>query len=142
MNTLKKAVLALGVLAAAASQAAEFTLLVYERPEDLAMRTDATGGKAYWDAYSRFAATLAQAGVLRGGAALAGPRHAAADHRSARVGGYFVIEATDLDAARRWAHGVPARAAFVEVLVHQANPSMAQPETPPLRPGAAQVPGH
>lgn len=110
----------------------QYTILIYESPEALSSRNGA-GSDAYWTAYDVFAATLAKAGVLRGGSALdegrrttvRGSGSADAAVRGARLGGYFVIAAADRTAAEAWARQAPPRAIAVEVRPHRANPHMA-----------------
>jgi hypothetical protein len=122
---------ATGAPATAAAPRAQFTILIFERPGDLARRTGPSAD-AYWSAYDAFAAALAQAGVLRSGSALAedvratvrGQGSADAAVRGARLGGYFVIEAASLDEARRLARQAPAFAVAVEVRPHRDNPHM------------------
>ncbi len=116
--------LMLGTLLAATfnASAAEFTLLIFESPKELAKRDSKTDAAAYWGAYNQFAGELAQAGVLRGGTALDAGTGKAKD---SRLGGYFVIDAADLATAKKWASKAPAAAVSVDVLPHRANPTMA-----------------
>jgi hypothetical protein len=99
------------LLAAPAADAAEYQLLIHEHPAELAKRTDpGPAGQAYWKAYADFGARLQQAGVLRGGAALA-PAVLSSRGNGApapSLGGWFVIEAPDAATAARWAAEVPA----------------------------------
>lgn len=119
----------------------EFTVLVFERPADLARRTDARLADAYWTAYDEFAAFLMKAGALRGGSALSetvretvrGSGGVDGAVAGARLGGYFVIAAADLAAARALAAKAPAFALLVEVRPHRANPHMAKMRVPPTR---------
>jgi hypothetical protein len=74
------AFLAAAALAAPAA-AEDFTILIYEPAQELALRRDSgPAGQAYWAAYAAYAGELAKAGAVRGGAALqtapdpAGPR--------------------------------------------------------------------
>lgn len=114
------------------AQAAEFTLLIYEKPAELSKRDNSSSSNAYWESYNQFAGLLVQAGVLRGGTALdanpSGQRRnkGGADQAitGARLGGYFVIEAPTLDAAREWAGKAPASVVAVEVRPHRTNPVM------------------
>jgi hypothetical protein len=81
--------LAAATLAAVPAGAETFTVLIYESPAELRLR-DAGGdaGAAYWHAYAAFGQSLAEAGVMRGGAALAVP----AKPTEVTLGGYFTIE--------------------------------------------------
>ncbi|MBC7975692.1 MAG: hypothetical protein H7138_12000 [Myxococcales bacterium] len=118
---------------ATSSSRPEFTILIYEAPTDLAARTDPARADAYWSSYDAFAAALAKAGVLRGGSALServartvkGKGGADRAVEGARLGGYFVIQAADLDAAVAWSLKAPANAVAVEVRPHRPNPHMA-----------------
>jgi hypothetical protein len=78
--------LAAATLAAVPAGAETFTVLIYESPAELRLR-DAGGdaGAAYWHAYAAFGQSLAEAGVMRGGAALAVP----AKPTEVTLGGYF-----------------------------------------------------
>lgn len=112
----------------------QFTVLIFERPADLARRTG-RDADAYWSAYDAFAGALAQAGALRGGSALSedtretvrGSGSADQGVKQARLGGYFVIAAKDLAEAKRLASSAPAFAVAVEIRPHRANPHMMAP---------------
>lgn len=118
-----------------ASGTQEYTILIFESDAQLALRTSPAAADAYWTAYDVFAASLAKAGVLRGGSALderlratvRGTGSADAAVRGARLSGYFVIAVKDLRAAEEWARQAPARATAVEVRPHRTNPHMAAP---------------
>jgi hypothetical protein len=128
-------VAAQGRAAAPAASQPEFTILIFERPSDLQRRTDAKTADAYWTAYDEFAGFLAQSGALRGGSALSESDRAvvrgkgSADEgvAGARLGGYFVIAAKDLPAARALAARAPSFAVTVEVRPHRPNPHMMAP---------------
>jgi hypothetical protein len=116
MKTL--ALAAAAALLAAPALAEPFTLMIWETPEDIALRTDTTeAGQAYWGGYMAFAEAAGAAGVLRGGSALMteagrivtiGATPAAPG--PLLLGGYFQIEVPDLAAARAWAAKLPAAA--------------------------------
>lgn len=105
----------------------EYAIIVYEDARDLAERTS----PAYLGAYTAYTEALVAAGVMRGGAALQAPATATRlrvrdDRREVhdgpfadtkeQFGGFYVIEAADLDEALRWASRCPAAArAGVEV---------------------------
>ena len=109
----------LGVTATGA-RAEPFTLLVYESPDQLALRSDATvAGEAYWKGYGDFALAAQDAGVLRGGSALhsdkpvstlgSGQTQEKAPAQSTlQLSGYFQIEVADSQAALDWAKRLPA----------------------------------
>ena len=61
--------LALAILGPPA-HAGEFTLLIFEKPGELAKRTDPSASENYWQSYNAYASLLVQAGVMRGGTAL------------------------------------------------------------------------
>ncbi|MFO1036708.1 MAG: YciI family protein [Geminicoccaceae bacterium] len=113
-----------------------FTILIYESDPDLAARTDPARAKDYWASYAAFAGAMQQAGILKGGQALRwgddartvrvggsvtnGPVAVAAE----QLGGYFMIDVPDLDAALSWAARAPA-AATGAVEVRPAHPAPA-----------------
>jgi hypothetical protein len=101
----------------------KYTLLIYESESELSARTDARRCDAYWGAYRAYTQALTDAGVMIGGAGLEPPRRAAtvrqrdgkrqvqdgpyADAKE-QLGGYYVLEAPDLDTALEWAARCPA----------------------------------
>lgn len=135
MKRFNKAALLVGLfgLSGSAAQAAEFTLMIYETPGDLAKRNDEAQAAAYWAPYNAFAGELAAAGVLRGGSALSETESATVrgspgtkvTTKQPRLGGYFVIDVADLAAAKQWASKAPPAAVAIEVRPHRANPTMA-----------------
>jgi hypothetical protein len=102
----------------------QFMILNWVRPDGAVdpARPETTADGPAWGAYTR---ALIDAGVMRGGNALA-PAHAATTLRlrdgrrdlqdgpyaetKEQLGGYYVIEAPDLDAALDWAARNPAAA--------------------------------
>lgn len=122
--------LALAILGPPA-HAGEFTLLIFEKPAELANRTEPSASKDYWQSYNAYADLLVKAGVMRGGTALDENtaetiRDAGVNKASvARLGGYFVIEAANIQAAREWANKAPASAVAIEIRPHRVNPSAA-----------------
>lgn len=118
----------------------QFSIMIWETPEQLALRTDGTRGGAYWAAFAAYGAELQKAGVLRGGTALrtgdavrtvtvrsGRPQVAARAHVDSRteLGGYFVIEVATLDDAVRWAERLPsALTGAVEVRPAYPAPTM------------------
>ncbi|MDZ4656712.1 MAG: YciI family protein [Bythopirellula sp.] len=117
----------------------KYVVMVYERGEDFAARTDGSRQGEYWGAYSAYSEALKKAGVGAGGAALQGPETATtvrikdgrrhvqdgpyADAKE-QLGGFFIIEAADLDAALDWAAKCPAASwALVEVRPQLEMPS-------------------
>lgn len=129
-------------LAARPAAAEPFTLLVYERADQLALRSD-TGarGKAYWDAYAEAGKAMQAANVLRGGAPLDLPKTASTVRRlnvskahvspgspttgPLSLGGFFIIDVADRAAAEVWAARLPAaQTGAVEVRPNIASPTM------------------
>lgn len=134
--------LALAAAASAPAHAAEFTLMIHEPAADIALRSDAGArGQAYWQAYATCSEFLKSSGTLRGGAALHGDAEAVVlgpDGERARqtggkpaglqqLGGYFIVDAADLDAALALARKAPAIARGGSVEVRPAYPA------PPMR---------
>lgn len=101
----------------------KFAILVYETAEELAERNDPERGQAYWAAYTAYGQLLGQAGVITGGLGLKGPEAATtvrlrggsrqvidgpfADTKE-QLGGFYIIDVADLDAALDWAAKCPA----------------------------------
>ena len=106
----KALVAALLCTSALAVQAAEFTVLIYKSPTELARRGSAKDADNYWGAYNQFAGALAQAGVLRGGTAL--------------------NEASTTVRGKGGSGSAVPGAAAVELVAHRRNPTMA--EKPPV----------
>lgn len=113
----------------------QYAILVYENPEDIAERES----PAYLGAYAAYSQALESAGIMAGGAALLPASTATtvrvknekrlvqdgpfADSKE-QLGGFFLIEAPDLDSALAWASRCPAASrAGVEV-----RPVLAPPE--------------
>ena len=109
----------------------QFMLILNETPDDFARRADPAQAEEYWGGWNAFIGAMAQAGVIVKGDGLQGP-HAATTLRvrdgkrlvqdgpfadsKEQLGGYFVIEVPDVDAALDWAAKAPsALTASVEV---------------------------
>ncbi len=101
----------------------QYALLVYETSTQLAARQDPARAEGYWAAYTAYSKALVEAGVARGGAGLHEPTMAttlrlAGGKRQVQdgpfadtkemLGGLFMIEVPDLDAALQWAARCPA----------------------------------
>lgn len=96
---------AVTALAGTPARAESYTLLIYETPADLRLRDDnGAAAKDYWASYASFGRTLAEAGVLRGGAALMVP----AKVTTVTLGGYFTLETASRAEAERFATRAPA----------------------------------
>jgi len=108
----------------------KFMILPYETEAAFADRENANAGR-YWGAWSAYGQALAEAGVMVDGAGLKrvltattvrlrdGRRHVQDGpfaEAKEQLGGYFVIDVADLDAALEWAARCPsATDAGVEV---------------------------
>jgi hypothetical protein len=111
-----------------------YTILVYETPAELAARADDRRRDAYWGAYRAYTKELTDAGVMIGGAGLQPPQSATMVRQrdgkrhvqdgpyaeaKEQLGGYYVIDVPDLDAALEWASRCPAASTgAVEVRPH------------------------
>jgi hypothetical protein len=101
----------------------QFSILIYEPPADFALRNDEAKQAAYWGAWSAYFAAVNEAGVFVSGAGLMPPHTATtvrlkgekrlvqdgpyADTKE-QLGGVFVVEVPNLDAALDWAARCPA----------------------------------
>jgi hypothetical protein len=107
-----------------------FVLLIHETPDRIALRADAgAAGQAYWAGYAEFGKAAAEAGVLRGGAAMVpvpvGQVGTAAAPAALVLGGFFLIDVADAAAATEWAAKLPAAASGgVEVRAAVSAPGM------------------
>jgi hypothetical protein len=103
----------------------QYAIIVYETPAELSARDDPARVGAYWASYTAYSKALVDAGVARGGAGLHPPAMATtvrlrggsrlvqdgpfADTKE-MLGGIFLIDVPDLDAALEWAARCPASA--------------------------------
>jgi hypothetical protein len=101
----------------------KYAVLVYETPAEIAAREDPERVSGYWAAYTAYSKALGDAGVAAGGAGLQAPAVATtvrlrggqrqvqdgpfADTKEL-LGGLFIIDVPDLDAALMWAARCPA----------------------------------
>ena len=103
-----------------------YSILIYETPADFATRSDPDPKKrdAYRAEWTIYTKALVDAGVMRGGAGLQPPDTATllkfidgkrqvqdgpfADTKE-QLGGFYIIDVTDLDAALEWAARCPRR---------------------------------
>jgi len=109
----------------------QYMLILNETPEDFSRRLDPGTSAEYWGGWNAFIGAMAQAGIIVKGDGLQGPHNATtvrvrdsrrlvedgpfADTKE-QLGGYFVIEVADLDAAIDWAARAPsALTASVEI---------------------------
>ena len=131
MLTMKAVVTTLSLMLAAAPAVAEpFVLLIYETPDQIALRDDkGAAGAAYWGAFADFGKAATEAGILRGGAAMV-PVPVAVAGTAERpgglvLGGFFQIDVADSATAAEWAGKIPAAATgAVEVRATVAAPGM------------------
>ena len=119
----------------------QYILLLNETEADFAERNNPATADAYWGGWNTFINAMAQAGVIVKGDGLQGPMLATtvriadgkrlvqdgpfADTKE-QLGGYFVIEVPDLDAAVDWAAQAPS-ALTASVEVRPVLPPMAPP---------------
>ncbi len=101
-----------------------YSLLFYQSPEDFAPRTDPRKREAFWAAFLPYMKALKDAGVVVAGAGLQPPDSATTlrlqgDKRlvqdgpyaeaKEQLGGFFVIDVPNLDAALEWAARYPGK---------------------------------
>jgi hypothetical protein len=119
----------------------QYMLILNETQEEFAKRNHPDQAQAYWGAWNAFIGAMGAAGVIVKGDGLLGPETATtvrirdgkrqiqdgpfADTKE-QLGGYFVIEAPDLDAAIDWALKAPS-AAYASVEVRPVMQPMAGP---------------
>ncbi len=100
-----------------------YAVLIYESPEDFAVRNDPQKRDAYWSQWPPYSQALKDAGVFVTGAGLQPPETATtlrnqnnqqrlvqdgpyADTKE-QLGGFYVVNVPDLDAALDWAGKCP-----------------------------------
>jgi hypothetical protein len=116
----------------------QYLILATETADAFAARTDPERTGEYWSAWSGYIEALANAGVMMSAGGLEPPDTATTVrlHDGRRVvhdgpfadtkeqlGGYFVIEVADLDAALEWAERCPS-AGYASVEVRPLLPPM------------------
>lgn len=100
-----------------------YALLFHESASDFALREDPEKAGAYWAAWKSFISTLEGSGIIISGAGLLPPNAATTvrirdgkrqvhdgpyAESKEMLGGLFVIEVPDLDAALEWAARAPS----------------------------------
>ncbi len=101
----------------------QYAILFYETAADFAQRNDPAKAPEYWGAWGAYIKTMEGSGVVRGGAGLQPPGAATtvrlrdgkrqvqdgpfADTKE-QLGGFFLIDVADLDAALQWAARSPS----------------------------------
>ena len=101
----------------------KYMIMIYESESAFRNRTDATKSSAYWGAYRAYTERLRQSGAMEGGHALQPPISATTVRMTAsgrtvqdgpyaeakeQLGGYYIVDVPDLDAALEWAARCPA----------------------------------
>lgn len=100
----------------------KYAMMIYETPEELAKRADHPETPAYWEGWIAFAKAIGESGVMVGGEGLMPPATATtvrmdgdarvvedgpfADVKE-QLGGFFLLDVPDLDAALEWAAKAP-----------------------------------
>lgn len=119
----------------------QYMILLNETADEFAKRNHPDHAQAYWGGWNAFIGAMMQAGVIVKGDGLQGPHLATtvrvrdgkrtvedgpfADTKE-QLGGYFVIDVPDLDAAIAWAGKAPS-AACASVEIRPVLPPMAPP---------------
>ena len=101
----------------------EYTLMFYMSPSEFSSRTDPQKKAGFWGAFMPYMQAVKDAGIFKGGAGLEPPESATtvrvqggkrsvqdgpyADTKE-HLGGFFIIDVRDLDAALEWAARYPA----------------------------------
>ena len=101
----------------------QYVILIYENDADFGARTDNERQAAYWAGWRAYCQALTDAGVVRGGAPLQVAHTGTTVRLNGRgrqvqdgpyadtkeqLGGFYLIEAADLNAALEWAARCPA----------------------------------
>jgi hypothetical protein len=118
----------------------QFTLFIFESEAEIAKRTSSADTAKYWSSYSACANKMQEAGVLKGGAPLQfGPQAKSVTVKGGKIsvapgapyamkghlGGYFIIEVPNMEAALKWASTIPAsQSGSVMVVPHFEAPKM------------------
>lgn len=116
----------------------QYLLMAMEDADAFSARTDPDRADAYWQSWTSFIGALAASGAMLAAGGLADPATATtvrgaggsttiqdgpfADSKE-QLGGYFLIEVDDLDAALAWAEQCPS-AAYASVEVRPLLPPM------------------
>jgi hypothetical protein len=117
----------------------QFSLIIYQTPEAFATGNDSARATDYTAGWAAYAAALVEAGAMAGGTGLQGPDTATtirlggdgpqvqdgpfADTKE-QLGGFFIIDVPNLDAALKWAARAPLKfGGSVEVrpVLHMSN---------------------
>ncbi|MFC5418715.1 MAG: hypothetical protein DI537_34600 [Stutzerimonas stutzeri] len=119
----------------------QYMLIFREGAREFDLRDDPAEAPAYWGAWMAYIGALNQAGVVVNGAGLQPPRTTTIvkvrdgqrqiqdgpyPDTKEQLGGYFIVEVADLDAALSWAARSPA-AAYGSVEVRPVLPPPSAP---------------
>lgn len=101
----------------------QYVILAYETEADFGSRDDPARASAYWDAWSAYVAAIGESGLLVSAGGLQPPATATSitlrggtrdvqdgpyPDTKEHLGGFFVIDVPDLDAAMQWAARCPS----------------------------------
>jgi len=115
----------------------QYILMLTHTEDEFAIRDDPEAAPAYWDAWAAYAGAIVQAGIFVAGAGLQAPGTATTvrlngvghtledgpfSDAKEQLGGFFVIDVPDLDAALEWAAKRP---------VHHGGSCEVRPVLPP-----------
>ncbi len=131
----------------------QFMLLFAEPAEEFAKRNDPAQAEPYWGAWQAYVSAISQAGIVVNGDGLLPPHTATtvrmrggqrevqdgpyADVKD-QLGGYFVIEVADLDAAIEWAAKSPS-ADYGSVEIRPVMPPPGKDHKSEAKPSAGMV---
>jgi hypothetical protein len=117
----------------------KYSILCFESPAEFSARTDPKESEAYWGGVFSYLKALQDAGVFAGGAGLELPETATtlryrngeplvqdgpfADTKE-QLGGFFIVDVPNLDAALEWAARFPQRPGRVI----EVRPNLREPE--------------
>ena len=109
----------------------EYMLMLYQSKDDFAERDDPTKAAAYWAGWKAYIESMYASGIVRSGSGLQPPATGTTLHMvdgkrrvqdgpfadtKEQLGGTFVIDVADLDAALAWAQQAPsARYGHIEI---------------------------
>jgi hypothetical protein len=114
-----------------------YTMLIYQSQAEFSARTDPQKREAFWASFMPYVKALTDAGIVVASGGLEPPETATTIRRSEgqrhvqdgpyadtkeQLGGFFIVNVPDLDAALDWASRCPAGSA-IEV----------RPNLPPIR---------
>lgn len=101
----------------------QFSILFYQSPEHFVARNDPSKREEFWGSFGVYMKSLRDAGVVMGGLGLQEPDTTRSiDMRKAeklvqdgpfantkeQLGGFFIVDVADMDAAVEWARQCPA----------------------------------